>query len=258
MTITALTAIGTTVSMGMATGTTAAVVGGVATAGALASAGLSAYEGISSYRQGKAQSSQLRAAAAAAQSEADAQALEKERQARLEAQRAGIAQIQGEQEAERRSRILAQDIGSMYANYAGNGLLVDGTAKDTLGAALRTQVSEAESDISTIRDNAAMNVWTHQANAASLSASAANTRIAGSNQALLYRKQAKGARKAGRTSLALGLGKAGISLAGLGLSAAAGGAFSGAGGGGAGGLAPFTPSSAPTPSAANPADFMHF
>ena len=199
----------------------ALTVGGLTTAGALAGAGLSAYEGVSGYQQGRAQASQLRSAAAAAKSEADAQAAEKERQARLEDARAGIAQIAGEQEAERRSRILANDIGSMYANFAGNGLALDGTAKDTIGAALRTQVGEAQSDISTIRDNAAMTVWTHQANAGSYRASAANARIAGRNQAALYRAQAKSAARSGRAGLFSGLGKAGLSLGGLGLGLAA-------------------------------------
>jgi len=249
-----LTAVGSTVSFGAAGGTTAAVIGGLTTAAAAAGAGLSTYEGISAYRQGRAQASQLRGAAAAAQAEADAAAAEQERQARIEAAKAGIAQIQGEQEAERRSRVLANDIGSMYANYAGNGLIVDGTAKDTIGAALRTQVGEAESDISAIRDNAAMDVWTHQANAASHRASAKNARIAGRNQAALYLSQAKDARRSGRNSMLASFGKAGLQIGGLALTAGAGGAFSGTGGG----LAPFSPSSSPVPSATNSLHYMYF
>ena len=105
----------------------------------------------------------------------------------------------------------------MYANFAGNGLALDGTAKDTVGAALRTQVGEAQSDISTIRDNAAMTVWTHEANAASHRASAANALIAGRNQARVYRRQAKAARAQGRAALTKGLIQAGVGAAGLGL-----------------------------------------
>jgi len=197
-------------------------VGGLSAAASLASAGMGAYEGVSGYQQGRAQAGYLRSAAAAAKSEADAQAAEKERQARLEAARAGVAQIGAEQEAERRSRILAQDIGSMYASYAGNGLALDGTAKDTIGAALRTQVGEARSDISTIRDNAAMEVWTHQANARSYMASAANARMAGRSQAALYRRQAKSALRSGRTGLYTGLGRAALSLGSMALGVAGG------------------------------------
>ena len=135
----------------------------------IAGAGYSAY---SQHQQGKAANTAAKAAAA-----------ESERQAQLENERAGLAQIQGEQEAERRSRQLAADLGATYANYAGNGLLVDGAGKDTLGSVLKTQVAEGQSDISTIRDNTALNVWTHQSNAASLLASAANQRISGRNAA---------------------------------------------------------------------------
>jgi hypothetical protein len=128
------------------------------------------YSAYSSYQQGKAQ-----------QTQAKAQAAESERQAELEMERAGIAQIQGEQEAAKRSRQLAADIGSSYANYAGNGLLVDGGTKDTLASVLKTQVAEGPADISTIKDNTALNIWTHESNAKSLLASAGNMRIAGVN-----------------------------------------------------------------------------
>ena len=58
---------------------------------------------------------------------------------------------------------------------------MDGSPKDTLGSVLKTQVAEGQADISTIRDNTALNVWTHKSNAASLIASAGNQRIAGKN-----------------------------------------------------------------------------
>lgn len=197
-------------------------VGGLVAAQSLASAGLSAYEGVSSYQQGKAEAATLKDQAEAAEAEARGKANEMNRQASLEDIRAGIAQVGGEREAEKRSRLLAQDIGSMYADFAGNGLLVDGSSKDVVGAALRTQVGEAQSDISTIRDNSAMEVWTHMANASSYRASAANALTAGHNQATVLRSQAKSARKRGRSGLAMGLGKAGLSLGGLGLRLAAG------------------------------------
>lgn len=141
-----------------------------AIAGLIASAAGGGYSAYSSYQQGKAQETANRAAAEEAM-----------RQAELENERAGIAQLAGEQEAEKRSRQLAAAIGAEYATWAGNGLMVDGRGKDTLGSVLSTTVAEAEADISTIRDNAAMEVWGHQSNAAALRASAANSLIAGRN-----------------------------------------------------------------------------
>ena len=208
-------------------------IGTAAAAAAAAAGGVAG--GVSSYQAGKAEAAAQKNAGRAAQQQANAQAAELERQARLENARAGIEQIGGEQEAEKRSRILAQDLGSMYANFAGNGLALDGTAKDTVGAALRTEVGEAQSDISTIRDNSAMGVWTHQANAGSYRASAANARIAGYNQNQYYRSMARTAARRGRTqlgsSLLQGLGTLGMGLSGLGSHAAAPA-------GGGGGLAP--------------------
>lgn len=82
-------------------------------------------------------------------------------QAKYANDQAAVAQLQGEQEAAKRSRQLAYDIGSTYANYAGNGLMVDGAGKDSLGDVLKTTVTEADADIKTIRDNTTMNIWTH-------------------------------------------------------------------------------------------------
>lgn len=157
-----------------------AVSAAAATAGAI----------YSGYAQNKAAKRQ----AAAAEQQAEAQARESERQAKLENERAGIEQVQGEQEAEKRSRALAADIGSTYANAAGNGLAVDGSSlSDTVGRVLTTQAAEGQYDISTIKDNAAMNVWTRQSNANSLIASAGNTRIAGQNTASSLRASGRSA-----------------------------------------------------------------
>lgn len=136
---------------------------------AIAGAGYSAYN---SYQTGKAQNAQ-----------AQAESEEMNRQARLEMDRAEIAQLQGEQEAEKRSRILAQDIGATYANWAGNGLLTDGAGgvKDSLTAVIKTQTAEGVADISNIRDNTTIKVWEHQSNAASARASALNKIVYGRN-----------------------------------------------------------------------------
>lgn len=139
--------------------------------------------GTMQYYNGKRQ-----AKAVQQQAEAEAENLRKQRD--YENERAAIAQLQGEQEAERRSRTLAADIGSLYANAAGNGLLVDG-AGGTVGDVLRTTVTEGQADISTIRDNAAMNVWTHQTNAETYERNALTALASGRRTAKALRHQGK-------------------------------------------------------------------
>jgi hypothetical protein len=135
-----------------------------------------AMSAVSQYQQGKEQKRQ-----------ADFQANEARKQAQLEQERANIAQIQGEQEAARRMRTYAQEVGSVYANAAGNGMLIDsGSAGDTLGRILDTSATFAAQDVSTIRDNTALSIWTHQENKGQLLRSAEN-----------YRKTGKAAYKAG-------------------------------------------------------------
>ena len=184
-----------------------------AVAASAAETGLKAY---SAYQEGKENARRSKTEAEMQMKQAQAynlQAADLERQARHEEAKAGIAQIQAEQEAERRSRLLAADIGSAYANFAGNGLLVDGGGKDTVGSVLTTTAAEAARDISTIRDNGRMNVWEHQSNAKSLMTSAETSRISAQSSLLGARsslKNAKYYRRAGLTS-ALGelLGGAG-------------------------------------------------
>lgn len=139
---------------------------GLAIAGLVVTAvgtGVAAY---SQYQEGEAQADAYNAKAAQ-----DAQ------QARLEQERANIAQIQGEQEASHRSRQLAQEVGHHYAAWAGNGLLVDGgSGTDTFGKVLTSTAAEAQADISTIKDNTSINVWNHLANKQSLLMSASANR----------------------------------------------------------------------------------
>lgn len=165
---------------------------------------------VSQYQQGKEQ-----------QRQADFQAQEAQKQAKLEQERANIAQIQGEREASRRMLALSQEVGSVYANAAGNGILVDSaSAGDTLGKALTTSVKSAAEDVSTIRDNTALSVWTHTENKNQLLRSSDN-----------YRKTGKAAYKAG----ILGATAEGVGTVGkLGSAYAAGGGFSAGAGAGAG------------------------
>lgn len=168
-----------------------------------AEAGIKAY---SAYQQGKEGERRAKSEAEIQMKQAQAynlQAADLERQARHEEAKAGIAQIQAEQEAERRSRLLAADIGSAYANFAGNGLMVDGGSGDTVGSVLTTTAAEAARDISTIRDNGRMNVWEHQSNAKSLMTSAETNRISAQSSLIGAKstlKSGKYARRAGVTS----------------------------------------------------------
>lgn len=185
------------------TGALLGILGGSAMAAEAIGGGLAAY---SSYEQGKQAERQAKSEAEIQMMQAQAhnlQAADLERQAQNENAKAGIAQIQAEQEAERRSRLLAADIGSAYANFAGNGLLVDGGKNDTFGSILTTTAAEASRDISTIRDNGRMNVWEHQSNARSLMTSAQTSRMSAEASLLGAKsslKSGKYARRAGVTS----------------------------------------------------------
>lgn len=194
---------------------------GVAIAGLVLAAAGAGYSAYSSYQQGQSQEKFQKSQAEAAQVAAEANAAEMERQAKLELERASIAQLQGEQEAAKRSRILASDIGSAYASYAGNGLLVDsGSPNDVLGSVLKSTVGEGMADIETIRDNAAVNVWNYEANRQSLLASAANTRIAGANQSSALIASGDMSAAAGNRS-ALSAGLNGLASVGTGYATAA-------------------------------------
>ena len=161
-----------------------------------------------------------------AQAEAYAQqAAENRMLAKVENEKAGIAQLQGEREAETRSRALASEIGGIYAGFAGNGLLVDGSEEDTFANVLKSSVGEAQHDISTIRDNTAISVWDHQmnrraylANASILDTASRNAMIS-SYDALNVGETQAAAAKAGLTTNAVGKGlSAAGTLAGMGIS----------------------------------------
>lgn len=220
---------------------------GLAIAGIVAmvvGAGVSIYSGYQANAASKTAAKQQRAASeAAAQSQrmaADAQAQQLRDKAALaglqastEDKKAAVAQAQGEIEARRRSLQLAEDIGNTYAQFAGNGLLVDG-GNDSLGALLTAQTREAAQDVGIIKTNAANAVWEHGVNKASatlteksLLTQAHSASLAGeasANATLLSGEaQAYATREAGRTALFQGWGT-GISM--LGSAAMAGyGAF---------------------------------
>lgn len=181
----------TGLALGLGASFTAAASSGAfigALAGAVADVALVAASAYSAYSSAQAQRANAKTQAAIQRKQAEAygmQAADLERQAGAADAKAGIAQIQAEQEAERRSRILAADIGSTYANFAGNGLLVDvGSTDDTFANVLKTTVGEAQGDIQTIRDNARMSVWDYQSDARSLLTSARTSRISAATSLL--------------------------------------------------------------------------
>lgn len=154
-----------------------------------------AVQGYASYEQGKEERRQ-----------ANFQAGEARKQADLEQERANIAQLQGEQEAEKRMRAYALEVGSIYANAAGNGMLIDsGSAGDTLGKILDTSSKSAAHDVSTIRDNTKLTIWTHLENKDQLLRSAENYRASGKSA---YKAGILGATAAGIQGVGMATGMA--------------------------------------------------
>lgn len=100
---------------------------------------------------------------------------EEMRQGEIAQEKANIEQLKGEREAARRSRILAQEIGEQYAQFAGNGFAVDASPTDTFGAIIKSSATEGQADISTILDNAKMNQWTFEEEKRTQQRNAANS-----------------------------------------------------------------------------------
>lgn len=139
-----------------------------------AGAGVSIYSGYqanaAAQKSAKMQTAASEAAANAQRMAAQAQAAQLRDQAELaglqahiENEKAGVAQQQGEIEARRRMIQLNADIGNTYAQWAGNGLLVDG-GNDTLGHLLTANTREAAQDVGIIKSNTENEVWEHGMN----------------------------------------------------------------------------------------------
>ena len=89
-------------------------------------------------------------------------ASEELRQGEISQEKANIEQLKGEREAAKRSRLLAQEIGEQYAQFAGNGFDVAASPTDTFGSIIKSSVTEGQADISTILENANMNKWSYE------------------------------------------------------------------------------------------------
>ncbi len=109
---------------------------------------------------------------------------EEMRQGEIAQERANLEQLKGEREASKRSMQLAQEIGSQYANFAANGIAVDASPTDTVGAVIKSSAAEGQADISTILENARMNQWTYEEQKRSMQRSALGS-LMGANNAVL-------------------------------------------------------------------------
>ena len=218
-----------------AVGTFLATYGGYIAAACMAvGAGVSIY---SSYQANSAAHESARQQESAAQAAADAQRMAAEAQAQqakdqadlaklqagLEDKKAAVAQEAGQIEAQRRMVQLSLDIGNTYAQWAGNGLLVDG-GSDTLGALLTAQTREGATDVGIINANTANSVWEHQMNKAAAEMSEKSYLNQAENYSLLGEANANATlssgaatayatRQAGLTALYKGWGS-GISMIG--------------------------------------------
>ena len=127
------------------------------------------------------------------------------RQGEIMQERANIEQLKGEREAAKRSRLLAQEIGEQYAQFAANGFDVAANPDDTFGAIIRSSTAEGQADVSTILENARMNQWTFEEAKRTQQRNAANS-LQGANN-LVFKAQAshasaQDARKAAAQTLA--------------------------------------------------------
>ncbi len=118
---------------------------------------------------------------------------EEMRQGEIAQERANLEQLKGEREAGKRSMQLAQEIGSQYANFAANGIAVDASPTDTVGAVIKSTAAEGQADISTILENARLNQWTYEEQKRTMRRSALGS-LMGANNAVL---RAQGETEAG-------------------------------------------------------------
>lgn len=183
--------------------------------GLIASAAASGYGALSANQQGKAQADDIRrqsrlqaanimreAQSAAEAQRAQARAFDRQagmqmmeagdqkfradeelRQGEIAQERANLEQLKGEREAAKRSRILAQEVGEQYAQFAGNGFLVDGAPTDTFGSILSSTSAEGQADISTILENARAAQWTFEEEKRTQQRSAVNS-LRGANNSV--------------------------------------------------------------------------
>jgi len=134
------------------------------------------------------------------------------RQGEIAQEKANIEQLKGEREAARRSRILAQEIGEQYAQFAGNGFAVDASPTDTFGAIIKSSATEGQADISTILDNAKMNQWTLEEERRTQQRNAANS-LQGANNLVFKAQSDQASAQDARSAAALTMANASAAAA---------------------------------------------
>lgn len=104
------------------------------------------------------------------------QAQEQMKQAELETQRAGMEQENAEIAAQERRRQLSQDIGSIYAQAAGNGVLIDSGSVQSIAEANRM---EANADVNNLLRKQNLAIWGHNQNSGAYARQASLSKFQG-------------------------------------------------------------------------------
>ena len=166
-------------------------------------------------REAQATAEQQRAASRAFERQAGMQLMEagdqkfradeEMRQGEIAQERANLEQIKGERESAKRSRLLAQEIGEQYAQFAANGFAVDAGPDDTFGSILSSTTAEGQADISTILENSKAQQWTFEEEKRTQQRNAVNS-LRGANNSVFAAQSsiasAQDARSAAATTIA--------------------------------------------------------
>lgn len=151
------------------------MIGAVMAVSALAAGAYTAYE---QREAGKAQQEMY-----------NLQAEQNRKQAERETIQAGLAQVEAETEAQRRTAQLGQDIGAAYAGAAGNGVLLNSGG---IQSVIQNNITEGYADVGSILDQANLTIWGHNQNAQSLTDQAGLNMFAGKQARAAANRQAVG------------------------------------------------------------------
>lgn len=149
--------------------------GGVAAVMAISALAAGAYTMYDQREAGKAQQAMF-----------NAQAEQNKKQQERETIQAGLAQIEADKEAQRRTAQLGQDIGAVYAGAAGNGVLLDSGGVQSV---LKNNITEGYADVGSILDQANLTIWGHNENAQVFSDQAGLNRFAGQQARAAAKRQ---------------------------------------------------------------------
>jgi hypothetical protein len=151
------------------------MIGAVMAVSALAAGAYTAYE---QREAGKAQQQMY-----------NLQAEQNNKQAERETIQAGLAQIEADKEAQRRTAQLGQDIGATYAGAAGNGVLLN---SGSVTSVAKNNITEGYADVGAILNQANLTIWGHNQNAQALKDQAGLNMFAGRQAKAAGNRQAIG------------------------------------------------------------------